>query len=371
MPDYSSLLAAVGTGESRADFRESRANTAFDDRIMREALPIARFFDSTDGSINREAISKAGKGFTDPSNLWDEVASNMPRGRGIDPVVFQQKVQAGQSMYDMNLANQVAQMGQSGYSDKQIWNEFEANPGLRGYMVERGILNPQLKSSGMGSTAAFIGAMSAVQGGRAVKNLSKVPKPTTAQLSALKEAGYKYQKGGKNPGIKRMTVKDYYKADANIPKAVAKPTAPVTKDFKHKKGKNKGKINRAAYKRAKDSYQDKLKLYKENRLSRLQSISSAKKAAKEAVKATKGQEVSRVGGAAIKQGAKSTTGKMATNMALRNVGKTLGARVGMGLGARALGLLGGPLGIGATALFTLYELSQSQKDKKQPKSRWK
>ena len=371
LPDYNPLLEAVGTGESRANLQQSRANTAFDDRIMREALPITRFFDGTDGSINREEIANAGKGFTDPANLWDEVASNMPRGRGIDPVVFQQKVQAGQAMYDMNLANQVAQMGQSGYSAKQVWNAFGENPELRGYMVERGILEPQLKSAGMGSTAAFLGTMSAIQGGRAVKALSKTPKPTAAQISELKEAGYKYQKGGKNPGIKRMTAKDYYKADANIPKAVAKPTKPVTKDFKYKKGKSKGKTNTAAYNKAKSSYQDKLKLYKENRLSRLQSISSAKKAAKEAVKATKGQEVSRVGGAAIKQGAKSTTGKMATNMALRNVGKTLGARVGTGIGLRALGWLGGPWGLAATGAYSLYNLMRDQQDKKQPKSRWK
>ena len=90
LPDYSPILAAVGTGESRADLTQSRANVNFDDRIMKEALPITRML-STDGSISRKQIKGAGGGFTDPNDLWNELSANMPRGRGIDPIVFKEK----------------------------------------------------------------------------------------------------------------------------------------------------------------------------------------------------------------------------------------------------------------------------------------
>jgi len=352
MPDYSPLLEAIGTGKSRADLAQSRTNVNFDDRIMREALPVTRMV-STDGSIDRDKIKGAGKGFTDPNDLWNDISANMPRGRGVDPVVFQEKFQAGKSMYDMNLANQVAQMGQSGYSEKRVWKEFGANPELRRYMVENGILQPQLESSGVGSTALFLGSMGALQGGQAISGLNKAPAPTGEQIKALNQEGYKYRKGGKNPGIKRMTTRDILKLNDDPLKK------PDKKDFKYKTGKSKGKQNTRAYNKAN-------KAYLAEKASRLSD-------AKDIVKTTKGREASYFGKQALKQGSKGVSGRMATNVALRSVGKTLGTQVGKGLGLRALGLMGGVPGLILSGAFGLHSLYQGLKKNSttDTKSRWK
>lgn len=365
MPDYSSLLAAVGTGESRADLSQSRANVNFDDRIMKEALPITRML-SRDGSIDRKKIKGAGKGFTDPSTLWEDLSANMPRGRGIDPVVFQEKFQAGKSMYDMSLANQVAQMGQSGYSEKRVWNEFGANPDLRQYMVENGILQPQLKSTGGLGTAAFIGSMAALQGGRAINTLSKVPKPTPDQLSALKEAGYKYQKGGKNAGIRKMTPMEIYGRDNPNFKKEGMPKKPVKKAYKFKSGPKKGKPNTASYNKALKDYNAKID-------ARTKSFGEKTKAARATARARDAADKSLMGKQALKSGARGTTGKIATNVALKSVGKTLGTQVGKGLGMRALGLFGGVPGLALSGAWGIYELLSALNKNKTADtgSRWK
>lgn len=366
MPDYSSLLAAVGTGASRADLSQSRANVNFDDRVMKEALPVTRML-STDGSIDKEQIRGAGKGFTDPNDLWNDLNANMPRGRGIDPVVFQEKFQAGKSMYDMNLANQVAQMGQSGYSEKRVWKEFGANPELRRYMVENGILQPQLKSTGGLGTAAFIGSMATLQGGRAINTLSKVPKPTPDQLSALKQAGYKYK-----DGIKRLTVKELAADDL---KGLAKnPKKPLQEDFKFGKGTKKkpiakskqGTPNKSAYTKA-------LKQWNENSKQRRIEAKNIRNAASEALKVRNAREVSFFGKQALNKGAKGATGRIATNVALKSVGKTLGTQVGKGLGMRALGLFGGVPGLALSGAWGIYELLSALNKNKTTDtgSRWK
>ena len=365
MPDYSSLLAAVGTGASRADLSQSRANVNFDDRVMKEALPVTRML-STDGSIDKEQIRGAGKGFTDPNDLWNDLNANMPRGRGIDPVVFQEKFQAGKSMYDMNLANQVAQMGQSGYSEKRVWKEFGANPELRRYMVENGILQPQLKSTGGLGTAAFIGSMATLQGGRAINTLSKVPKPTPDQLSALKQAGYKYQKGGKSPGIRKMTPMEIYGRDNPDFKEEKLPKKPVKKAYKFKSGPKTGKPNTASYNKALKAYNAKID-------ARTKSFGERTKAARATARARDAADKSLMGKQALKSGARGTTGKIATNVALKSVGKTLGTQVGKGIGIRALGWMGGWPGLALSGAFGLHSLYQGLKRNSPTDtgSRWK
>ena len=354
LPDYSPLLEAVGTGKSRADTTQSQANVNFDERIARSALPITRMM-QPDGGINKAAIKNANNTvFDDPYQMWEDLNANMPRGRGVDPVVFQEKYQSGKAMYDMNLANQINQMKQSGYSDKRIWKEFGEAPQLRQYAVENAILTPQIKSSGFNSTAAFIGSMAALQGGQALSGLAKTPTPTREQINALNQEGYKYQKGGKSPGIKRMTARDVLKLNEDDPLK-----KPVKKDFKYKKGKSVGKVNTRAYNKANKAY--------------LAEKASRLSAAKEVVKTTKGREASYFGKQALKQGSKGVSGKMATNVALKSVGKTLGTQVGKGLGLRALGLFGGVPGLILSGAFGLHSLYQGLK-KDSPtdtKSRWK
>lgn len=354
LPDYSPLLEAVGTGKSRADWQQQQVNTSFDQRVMSEALPIRRMI-SVDGSINKEGIAGAGKGFTDASTLFDQMSAAMPRGRGVDPVVFNEKYQAGKQMYDMSLANQLNMMKQSGYSDKKIWKTLgQQNPELRRYAVENAILAPQLTGTSPLKTALKIGGtIGAIRGGTLLNELRQTPKPTGDQIKALNEAGYKYQKGGKSPGIKRMTTKDILKLDQEPLKE------PVKKDFKYKTGKSAGKVNTRAYNKA-------VKEFSEENARRLAS-------AKEIVKTTKGREASRIGKQALARGAKGTAGKAATNIALKSVGKTLGTQVGKGIGMRALGMMGGPLGLAITGAWTIMDLIKylNRQDPSDTTSRWK
>lgn len=363
MPDYSSLLQAVGTDTEYKNLQAQNANVNFDNRIAKAALPITRML-KNDGSIDRKEIKNANDNrFDDPYDMWQDLQASMPRGRGIDPVVFQEKYQSSKAMYDMNLANQVAQMGQSGYSQKRIWKEFGNAPDLRKYMVENGILEPRLKYEGsfLGTAAKVAATAGVIGGGSALKGLSKVPSPTGDQISALKEAGYKYQKGGKNPGIKRMTATDVYKEAGDVTKGIDKP---VKKDYKYKSGKNKGKQSPVAYNKAMKAYNEK--------------IAKAKKSgmadARKAVNAVKGRETSQMGKQALRQGSKSVPGKVATNVALKSVGKTLGTQVGKGLGMRALGLMGGVPGLAFAGAWTIYDIMKylsRQKADDASSARWK
>jgi len=361
---YNHILEALGSDTQYKNYQAHNANINFDKRVARASLPITRML-KNDGSINRAAIRNAENfRFDDPYQMWEDLQANMPSGRGIDPVVFQQKYQSGKSMYDMNLANQVAQMGQSGYSQKDIWKEFGNAPDLRKYMVENGILEPVMKgeSSFLGTAAKAATAAGAYGGFRAAKGLTKTPEPTPEQLRALKEAGYKYRKGGKSPGIKQMTATDVYKEAGDVTKGIDKP---VKKDYKYKSGKNKGKQSPAAYKKALKSYNEK--------------IAKAKKSgmvdARKVVKAVKGREASTIGKQALRQGAKGTSGKVATNVALKSVGKTLGSQVGKGLGLRALGWMGGWPGLAIAGGLSLIDIISAMNEKKaqetEPQSRWK
>ena len=204
--NFNPIIEAIETGKSRADLAQSRTNVNFDNRIMREALPITRIV-GKDGSIDRDKIKEAGKGFTDPSQLWEEISSNMPRGRGVDPMVFQQKVESGKAMYDMNLAKQIAMMGQSGYSEKEIWNEFGANEDLRRYAVENALLTPRTKGKALGflgSTALGAGAYGAIKG---TELLATTPKANSATIKELRKQGWDFKVGK----LRRMGEKYFIK----------------------------------------------------------------------------------------------------------------------------------------------------------------
>ena len=80
-----------------------------------------------------------------------------------------------------------------------------------------------------------------------------------------------------------------------------------------------------------------------------------------------------MGKQALAKGAKGTTGKAATNIALKSVGKTLGTQVGKGIGMRALGMMGGPLGLAITGAWTIMDLIKylNRQDPSDTTSRWK
>ena len=322
--NFNPILEAIGTGKSRADSAQSQANVNFDERIMREALPITRIV-GNDGSINRDIIRGAGKGFTDPSKLFEELSDSMPRGRGVDPMVFQQKFEAGKAMYDMNLAKQIAMMGQSGYSEKQIWNEFGNNEELRRYAVENSLLTPRTKSKALGfvgSTALGAGAYGAIKG---TELLATTPKPSSATLKELRKQGWDF-KGGK---LRRMGEKDFIKyqsQDWDEPKDTRPKKADGSVDKRHKWGQ-KQKVQSPEWKAQ----------------------------AKQALEARNKAETSRTAKAAL--GAKNkAVRKAATNIVVKNAAKHVGAKVGTGMLARAAGFAAGvtPWGLAANvALMAL------------------
>ena len=362
--DYSPIIQAMGTDAQYKDQKAYDANIDFDDRIMKSALPISRIVQG--GAVNTDAL-KSATPFPNAGQLWNEMSNSMPQGRGMDSTVFLEKTNMGKQMYDMGLANQVQQMAQNGMSEKAIWNTFGQNEnGMRDYMVENGLLQPRLKRKGFNAGAALTGGLVANQALRAAQRFNKVPKPTTEQLNELKNAGYKYK-----DGIKQLTAKEI--AADDLKNLAKNPKKPLQKDFKFGKGTKKnpiakskqGKPNKSAYTKA-------LKQWNENARQRRVEAKSIRNAAAEAVKARKARELSFFGNQALKKGAKGVTGKIATNVALANIGKTVGLQVGKGLGATALGFMGGPVGLAMTGGYGLYSLYQAlNKDKPTTESRWK
>ena len=368
MQDLSSgrqaIIQAMGTDAQYKDKQAYDANIDFDNRIMRSALPISRIVQG--GAIDTDAL-KSATPFPNAGKLWDEMSSSMPQGRGIDSTVFLEKTNMGKQMYDMGLANQIQQMAQNGMSEKAIWNTFGENKnGMRDYMVENGLLQPRLKSDNFNAGALLTGGLVGNQALRAAQRFNKVPKPTTDQLSELKKAGYKYKSG-----IKKLTAKEI--AADDLKNLAKNPKKPLQKDFKFGKGTKKkpiakskqGKPNKSAYTKA-------LNQWNENAKQRRIEAKNIRNAASEAIKARNAREVSFFGKQALNKGAKGTTGRIATNVALKSIGKTVGLQVGKGIGATALGFMGGPIGLAMTGGYGLYSLYQAlNKDKKPTESRWK
>jgi len=339
---FNPIIDAIGTDQGYKDQQAYNANIDFDTRVQRAALPIKRML-TPEGKINKAAISNL-RPFDDPYQMWEDLNANMPKGRGVDPQVFQEKYQMGKQMHDMSLANQLNVMRQHGMSDRIIKKQFKDNPGMLQYMYENGIMQPKMQGTGWGATAASAGIYGAARGSMGLQQMMKTPKPTSAQLAALKAEGYKWQGKGKNIGIRKMTPMDIYKMNKDtMPKV---PKKPNKKKFVFKKGKNAGKHNAKSYAKA-------MKDWKAAKTARTKEYGVRLKDARAVAKARDARELSKMGRAALSKGAKGAGGRYATNWVLGSVGKTVGARVGMGIGARALGLLGGPLGIAATGLSLL------------------
>ena len=171
---------------------------------MTEALPLTRML-SADGELDLTAIKKA-KPFSDSYDIWDDLQSQMPANRHIDPVAFQQQVEMGQSLFDRNYANQIAQMQESGKSMKEIRNALKQNEeGLYDYAMQRGIIPREPEGWDWGNyarTGAMIGAGYAAEKG--VRNLIPSKAPLSVQRE-LRQKGFKIINKNGRPSIQRMT----------------------------------------------------------------------------------------------------------------------------------------------------------------------
>ena len=196
MAAYSPVVEAfdLERGQTQlADKKQMGANTAFDNRIMTEALPITRMLNS-DGTANIEAIKGAGKGFSNPYDLWEELQANMPKGRGVDPVVFQEKYAMGKQMYDMNLMNQIGQMDEQGLSEREVRDALKGNPDLYDYALQNQIIPREPESwdwKGIGEGAAKFGVGTAAFYGASRAITSRIPvAPSKELFNTLRESGF-------------------------------------------------------------------------------------------------------------------------------------------------------------------------------------
>lgn len=155
MAMYNPIIASLDEGAYK-NKQASDANINFDKRVARAAYPIARMF-KPGGSVNKAAIANATP-YEDASQMWEQLNADMPQGRGMDSVVFNQKHQAGKQIYDMNLVNQLDLMRKSGMSEKRVKSQFDVNPELRQYMYENGMLEPPTRGMSGWSSLAIGGA---------------------------------------------------------------------------------------------------------------------------------------------------------------------------------------------------------------------
>mgnify|MGYP003139229459 FL=1 len=210
---YSPLAMAMNLDAGRelgADRAQQNANINFDQRIQRQALPITRMLNS-DNSINTDEIKNA-KPFSSAASMWEELSANMPRNRGIDPVVFQEKYAMGKQMYDMNLANQIASMAETGMTDKEIRSALKQNPELYDYTLNNSIMPRETKGFSFGDIAKdlAIGTGGAIAGERLYSRFSP-SKPTATALKDLRSKGFKVVTENGQRKIVKMTDKEMYR----------------------------------------------------------------------------------------------------------------------------------------------------------------
>ena len=237
--------------EQVSNQRESQANINFDRRIQSEALPITRML-NTDGTLNKKAI-KGAKGFTDPYDMWEALNKEMPNNRGIDPVVFQEKYQMGKQLYDMNLMNQIGQMGESGMSEKEIRNALKENTELYDYALNNSIIprDDPTDWKGIGYEAAKLGSGLGLGYGAAKAITNRMPvAPSKELFRTLRESGFE-RKGkfgvgklsdsalARKHGLKREDGRPTTKSGKPDKRFKAKPGGDLTKDSKKELNKIK------------------------------------------------------------------------------------------------------------------------------------
>ena len=230
MAAYAPLAQALDRDRNRqigADRQVNNANINFNQRIQQQALPITRMLNA-DNTVNKDAI-KAATPFSDPFDLWNELSANMPSNRGIDPMVFQEKYQMGKQMYDMNLANQVAAMTESGFSQKKIRNVLKENPELYNYALENAILPREKEGFGIGSLAKdlAIGTGGAIAAERLYSRYNPA-KPNIQAMRDLKRQGFKAVTENGKRVIRRRSAQEIIK-DATGDKRYKKAAKEVAR----------------------------------------------------------------------------------------------------------------------------------------------
>tara|TARA_R110002167_G_scaffold168297_1_gene365979 strand:+ start:1396 stop:2355 length:960 start_codon:yes stop_codon:yes gene_type:complete len=246
----------INKGREQAyDQKEINANINFDDRIQRQALPVSRMLNS-DNSLNLLNIKNAGKGFESPHSMWNEISSQMPKGRSLDPVVFQQKYAMGKQMYDLNAMNQIGQMQESGMSMRKIRKALKINPEFYDYALQNSFI-PRERTVNFGGIAKGIGSLGASIGAgygidRGLRATLKA-KPTLSAVKELRSLGFKVKNVNGKRVLQELTDKELYNKPSKVrgAKNAAKAVEQAEADVIRKKAGRSMKLrNDKLYKKA-------------------------------------------------------------------------------------------------------------------------
>ena len=334
LPDYSGVQQWFGTDTEHKDNLARSVGSQFDYAIMKMANPIVNMI-NPDGSTNKNAINNLRPPMSTEA-MWDSVASKMPSGRSIDIEQFMQKNTLARQQHDMKLAGAVDQLRGQGKSDKQIRKLFKDNPEELQYIYKAGIMAPP--TTGINELGWGLGVGGAVYGGSQVAGLMKTPTATIAQKDALKKLGYNWSK---TKGITRAS-------KATIAKGLTK------EQWQNYLPKKKAKVKGTAIPGSVGERNRKIAERMAQRLNKEGKTTAKGKAASEIIKARKAQDLSLMGKKALEKGIKGPGGKVATNVALKNLGMAFAGKGAASLLGRAAGtMLGGPLGWAITAGTTL------------------
>ena len=298
------------TRETAKNDAVNQVNVTFQENIMSQLRPVQRML-GQDGKFAPGALAAAGAGFPSKDNLFQFLRNNYPSDRGINMEALDQTHLQGQQEYNTALMTNYNIQRSRGMSEKKLRNKIGAeNPDLLSYSIQQGLVEPKVEGL-LDDFLVALGAGGAALGTSKLYGMSgKVNTPGNKTLKALQNNGFKFEKG-KIVRMNRAEIQDKF-AKKIIGKGTDKGTKTKQMDIK---------------------MQEKVK----DILSKQKNLSG-------------------VGKQAIKEGGSKRVRNIATNMALKNVGKHFGAKAAIGIAGKALGgLFSWPvaLGIGAAQVAPL------------------
>ena len=285
--------------KSREEVKNEQANMAnigFQNNIMALQAPLERML-GQDGKFAPGALGALGRGFPSQNDLYDAYRRELPPDRAVNMEAFGNLTKAAKEAYDTRLGQNIAFQRTRGRSEADITKDIASeNPDLLSYAYQNELLQPKVEGV-LDDFLVGIGAGGAAFGGAKLFQMSGKPAtPGSKTLKTLRNSGFDYNE--KTGRITKMGKED------------------IREFINQKKKKPDLKMDEAIK------------------------------------KIQKKQKLSGVGKQALKGGPKRVR-NIATNMALKNVGKHFGTKAAVGIAGRiAGGLLSWPvaLTIGAAQL---------------------
>ena len=288
--------------KSREAVKDDQANMAginFQNNIMSLQAPLERMLNQ-EGKFASGALGALGRGFPSQSALYDAYRRDLPPDRAVNMEAFNNFTTQAKQAYDTKLAQQIAFQKSRGMSDKELRQQIGSeNPDLLSYAYQNQIMQPKVDGA-LDDFLVGIAAGGTALGASRLFKLSGKPKyPGEKTLKALRDKGLKF-KNGRIVRMDKADLQDFFSKDVV------------------KGSKKTGDLDKEMNKKIQDALEKQRKTIRNS---------------------------SGVGKQALKGGSKRV-GNIATNMALKNVGKHFGAKAAAGIAARiAGGLLSWPMAV--------------------------